>query len=65
MDDTAQPVARIIVETPDNAIIKAKRIVAGLCYRVSRPSVSISVSMPSLTAAAEHCQCSTAKHETQ
>ena len=62
--DTAQPVARSTVETPDIAIIKAKRIVTGLCYRIFRPSVSISGSMPSLTAAAEHCQCLTAKHNT-
>ncbi len=47
--DTTQPVARSTVETPDIAIIKAKRLVTGLCYRGFRPSVSISVStLPSI-----------------
>jgi len=47
VNDTAHPVVRSIVEMPDDAITKAKRLVTGLYDRAFRPSASISVSKPS------------------
>jgi hypothetical protein len=46
-NETAHPVHEVLVVMPDDAIIKARRLVPGLYYKAFRPPVSISVGKPS------------------